>query len=60
MELWKAGGVAWFSKIDFHSLGRRAFWLIEALEAGDQFFCEGFAGLGPEESAGDAAVLFDR
>ena len=32
---------------------------VEALEAGDEFFGEGFAGLGPEEAAGDAAVLFD-
>ena len=31
---------------------------VEALEAGDKFFGEGFAGLGPEEAAGDAAVLF--
>src|ERR1700744_814873 len=32
---------------------------VEALEAGDKFFGEGFAGLGPEQAAGDAAVLFD-
>ena len=32
---------------------------VEALEAGDQLFGEGFAGLGPEEAAGDAAVLLD-
>ena len=32
---------------------------VEALEAGDEFFGEGFAGLGPEEAAGDGAVLFD-
>ena len=32
---------------------------VEALEAGDKFFGEGFAGLGPEEAAGDAAVFFD-
>ncbi len=33
--------------------------LVEALEAGDEFFGEGFAGLGPEETAGDAAVFLD-
>jgi hypothetical protein len=33
--------------------------LVEALQAGDEFFGEGFAGFGPEEAAGDAAVLFD-
>ena len=38
---------------------RRWRFLVEALEAGDEFFGEGFAGLGPEEAAGDAAVLFD-
>jgi hypothetical protein len=31
---------------------------VEALEAGNEFFGERFAGLGPEEAAGDAAVLF--
>ena len=34
--------------------------LIHALEAGDEFFGEGFAGLSPEEAAGDAAVLFHQ
>ena len=33
--------------------------LVEALEAGDEFFGQGFAGLGPEEAGGDAAVFFD-
>lgn len=33
--------------------------LVQALEAGNEFFGEGFAGLGPEEAAGDAAVFFD-
>ena len=33
--------------------------LVEALEAGDEFFGQGLAGLGPEEAAGDAAVFFD-
>ena len=28
------------------------------MEAGDEFFGEGFAGLSPEEAAGDAAVFF--
>ena len=32
---------------------------VEALEASDEFFGEGFAGLGPEKAAGDAAVFFD-
>ena len=33
--------------------------LVEALEAGDEFFGEGFAGLGPQEATRDAAVLLD-
>src|SRR5215469_187905 len=33
---------------------------VEALEAGDELFGEGLAGLGPEEAAGDTAVLLDR
>lgn len=35
------------------------FALVEALEAGDEFLSEGFAGFGPEEAGGDAAVFFD-
>jgi len=34
--------------------------LVDALEAGDEFFGERFAGLGPEQAAGDAAVLLDQ
>jgi hypothetical protein len=34
--------------------------LVDALEAGDEFFGEGFAGLGPEQARGDAAVLLDE
>ena len=34
--------------------------LVNALEAGDQFFGEGLAGLGPEQTAGDAAVFLDQ
>ena len=33
---------------------------VKALQAGDQLFGEGFAGFGPEEAAGDAAVFLDR
>jgi hypothetical protein len=32
---------------------------VEALEAGDESFGEGFTGLGPEEAAGNAAVLLN-
>ena len=32
---------------------------VEALETGDEFFGERFAGFGPEEAAGNAAVFFD-
>jgi len=35
-------------------------WLVDALEAVDELLGEGFAGFGPEETAADAAVLFDR
>jgi len=34
--------------------------LVDALEAGDEFLGEGFAGLGPEQARGDAAVLLDE
>jgi hypothetical protein len=34
--------------------------LVDVLETGDEFFGEGFAGLGPEEAAGDAAVFLDQ
>lgn len=33
---------------------------VDALEAGDELFGEGFTGLSPEEAAADAAVLFDE
>jgi hypothetical protein len=33
---------------------------VDALEAGDEFFGEGLAGLGPEEPAADAAVFLDQ
>ena len=39
--------------------GISAWDLVEALEAGDEFFCERFAGFGPEEAAGDVAVFLD-
>jgi hypothetical protein len=42
------------------TLAEDAARLVQALEAGDQFFGEGFAGLGPEEAARDAAVFLDR
>jgi hypothetical protein len=34
--------------------------LVDALEAGDEFFGEWLARLGPQEAAGDAAVFFDQ
>lgn len=36
-----------------------AWWLVEALKAGDQFLGEGLAGLCPKQAAGDATVPFD-
>ena len=33
--------------------------LGEALELGDEFFGEGFAGFGPKEARGDPAVFLD-
>jgi hypothetical protein len=37
----------------------RVFFLVDALEAVDELLGEGLAGLGPEQAAGDAAVLLD-
>src|SRR5512142_2552809 len=34
--------------------------LVDALEAGDELFGERLAGLGPEQAAGDAAVLLNQ
>ena len=33
---------------------------MHALEAGDEFFGEGLTGLGPQQAAGDPAVLLDQ
>jgi hypothetical protein len=38
-------------------MGAASQFLVDALEAVDEFLREGLAGLGPEEAAGDAAVL---
>ena len=41
------------------SVWREGLRLREALQAGDQLFCQGFAGFGPQKTAGDVAVFFD-
>jgi hypothetical protein len=59
------GGRGMIAGLDDHPVGdggadsaKRAS--VDALEAVDELLGEGFAGLGPEETAADAAVFFDR
>ena len=48
------------SECSFESGGRSQRDSVQTLQSSDELFGEGLTGLGPEQTTGDARVLFDR